>query len=61
MVDQVSDNGESVCESSTSDKEADAWKLLKRRMGEIVTGNFIGPDAEKVTVAELAMMLSLTG
>lgn len=60
MVDQVSDNGESVCESSTSDKE-DAWKLLKRRMGEIVTGNFIGPDAEKVTVAELAMMLSLTG
>jgi hypothetical protein len=23
-------------------------------MGEIVTGNFIGPDAEKVTLAELA-------
>jgi hypothetical protein len=49
-----SNNGEKVCESSGSDKEADARKLLKRRMGEIVTGIFIGPDAEKVTVAELA-------
>ena len=49
-----SNNGEKVCESSGSDKEADARKLLKRRMGEIVTGNFIGPDARKCTVAELA-------
>jgi hypothetical protein len=49
-----SHNGEKVCESSESDKEADAWRLLQKRMGEIVTGNFIGPDAERVTVAELA-------
>lgn len=47
-------NGEKVCESSGSDKEADARKLLKRRMGEIAIGRFIGPDAEKVTVSELA-------
>jgi integrase len=49
-----SNNGEKVCESSGSEKEAEARKLLKKRMGEIVTGHFIGPDAEKVTVAELA-------
>jgi integrase len=49
-----SNNGEKVCESSGSDKEAEARKLLKRRMGELVTGYFIGPDAERVTVGELA-------
>jgi integrase len=47
-------NGESVCESSGSDKEPEARKFLRKRLGEIVTGNFIGPDAERVTVAELA-------
>ena len=51
---KYSAKGDSVCESSGSDKEVEARKLLKKRMGEIVTGNFIGPDAEKVTVAELA-------
>src|SRR5262249_14923412 len=49
-----SNNGEKVCESSGSDKESEARKLLKKRMGEIVTGHFIGPDAERITVAELA-------
>jgi len=49
-----SNNGEKVCESSGSDKEAEARKLLKKRMGEIVSGHFIGPDAERVTVGELA-------
>jgi integrase len=47
-------NGEMIPESSGSDKESDARKLLKRRLGEIVIGRFVGPDAEKVTVAELA-------
>jgi integrase len=47
-------NGEEISESSGSDKESDARKLLKRRLGEIVIGRFVGPDAEKVTVAELA-------
>jgi integrase len=47
-------NGEAVFESSESDKEGDARKLLKRRLGEIAIGRFIGPDAEKVTIRELA-------
>jgi integrase len=47
-------NGEEMPESSGSEKESDARKLLKRRLGEIVIGRFIGPDAEKVTVSELA-------
>jgi integrase len=47
-------NGEPVLESSGSDKEGDARKLLKRRLGEIVIGRFIGPEAEKITVSELA-------
>jgi hypothetical protein len=47
-------NGEAKHESSESDKESDARKLLKRRLGEIVIGRFIGPDAERVTVRELA-------
>jgi integrase len=47
-------NGEMIPESSGSDKESDARKLLKRRLGEIVIGRFVGPDAEKVTVSELA-------
>ena len=45
-----SNNGEKVSESSGSDKESDARNLLKKRMGEIVSGHFIGPDAERVTV-----------
>jgi integrase len=47
-------NGKKIWESSRSGKEPDAQKLLKNRMGEIVTGNFLGTDAERVTVAELA-------
>src|SRR5262245_24485977 len=49
-----SNNGEKVCESSGSDKEQAARNLLKKRMGEIVSRRFIGPDAERVTVSELA-------
>jgi hypothetical protein len=47
-------NGEPVSESSGSDKETDARKLLRNRLGEIVSGNFTGPDAQRVTIAELA-------
>src|SRR5262244_1499523 len=47
-------NGEPVPESSGSDKESDARKLLRKRLGEIAAGRFIGPDAERVTVRELA-------
>src|SRR5262249_16014063 len=31
-----------------------ARKLLKKRLGEIVLGRFVGPDAERVTIRELA-------
>jgi integrase len=47
-------NVKPVHESSRSDKEADARKFLKRRLGEIAVGRFIGPEAEKLTVSELA-------
>jgi len=47
-------NGKLYRESSHSEKEQEARKLLKRRQGEISLGRFIGPDAEKVTVRELA-------
>ncbi len=40
-------------ESSHSDKEADAKRLLKKRLGEMEGGGFIGPSADKVTLREL--------
>src|SRR5262249_7644367 len=47
-------NGQLFRESSQSEKEADAKKLLKKRLGEIALGRFAGPKVEKVTFAELA-------
>ena len=47
-------NGKPYRETSGSEKEIDARKLLKKRLGEIVLGRFIGPDAERVTIRELA-------
>lgn len=47
-------NGQECNESSRSEKEADAKKLLKKRFGEIALGRFAGPKADKVTLAELA-------
>src|SRR5712692_6546208 len=47
-------NGQLFRESSHSEKEAEAKKLLKKRLGEIALGRFAGPKAEKVTFAELA-------
>ena len=47
-------NGAPVSESSGSEKEADARKLLKQRLGEVVTGRFYGPEADRVTVRDLA-------
>lgn len=34
--------------------ESEARKLLKKRLGEIVLGRFVGPDAERVTIRGLA-------
>jgi hypothetical protein len=47
-------NGKAYRESSGSDKESEARKVLKKRIGEIALGRFIGPDAERVTIRELA-------
>ncbi|MGE0685033.1 MAG: tyrosine-type recombinase/integrase [Candidatus Binatia bacterium] len=46
-------NGQEFNKSSRSEKEADAKRLLKKRMGEIALSRFAGPKAEKVTFAEL--------
>jgi integrase len=51
---RYSRNGQLFRESSQSEREADAKKLLKKRLGEIALGRFAGPKAEKVTFAELA-------
>src|SRR5215470_14191424 len=47
-------NGKAYRESSGSDKEITARKLLKRRLSEITLRQFIGPDAERVTIRQLA-------
>lgn len=47
-------NGKPYRESSYSEKEAEARKLLRRRLGEIVSARFIGPQADKVTIRELS-------
>jgi hypothetical protein len=48
------DNGKPVCESSGSIDENEAQRYLHKRLGEIATGNFIGPDAERVKLSDLA-------
>lgn len=47
-------NGKSFRESTHSENRRKAVKLLERRLGEIGTGAFVGPEVEKVTVQELA-------
>jgi hypothetical protein len=51
---KYSRDGKPYAETSGSTKERDARKLLKKRLGEIASGRFVGPDAEKVKVRELA-------
>jgi hypothetical protein len=47
-------NGRQMRESSNSERESDAKRLLKRRLGETGKGKLIGPTAEKVTFEDLA-------
>jgi general stress protein YciG len=47
-------NGKSFRESTHSEDKRKANKLLQRRLGEIGTGAFVGPEVDKVTVQELA-------
>lgn len=46
-------NGQVFRESSHSDNSDDAERLLKRRVGEIVTGKFTGLGPERIRMAEL--------
>jgi integrase len=50
---QYSHRGRIFRESSHSDREAVARKLLKKRLGEIGLGRFVGPDEEKITFDEM--------
>src|SRR5437667_9577120 len=49
--------GARVRESSQSAVCADAARLLKRRLGEMGSGRFVGPEGERVTFADLAGLL----
>lgn len=44
-------------ESSRSDSESQARKLLKRRLGEIGTGRLVGPSEERLAFDDLAQIL----
>jgi integrase len=46
-------NGRLHLESSRSSKEADAKRLLKRRLGESAEGRFTGPKFERILLSEL--------
>lgn len=50
---QFRHQGKRVRESSESTRYADAERLLRQRMEEVSTGKYAGPQAERVTVAEL--------
>ncbi len=45
--------GRAVRESSQSARYEDAKRLLKRRLGEVVTGTYLGPAVEKTTLGEV--------
>src|SRR5262249_15317586 len=50
-------NGKVIRESSESTKEGDAWKLLKRRHGEIAAGKPVGPDVSRTTFEDMVAMV----
>jgi integrase len=47
-------NGKAFRESTRTTNRQDASRYLRKRLGEIATGNFYGPVADRVTMAELA-------
>jgi integrase len=49
--------GEVRRETSGSTSRADAVRLLKKRLAEMGAGRLVGPDPEKVTLADLLQML----
>jgi integrase len=50
--------GRQLQESSKSEKEKDAVRLLRQRLGEVATGTHIGPKAEAVTFENLMKLLA---
>lgn len=54
---QYSFRGKTYRESAESAKDADATKLLKKRLGEIGNGRLIGPNVERTTFGDLAKMI----
>ena len=53
-----SSHGKVIRESAHSTKRSDAVKLLKRRHAEIAAGRPVGPDVEKTTFEDMALMLT---
>jgi integrase len=47
-------NGKAFRESTRTTNRQEAGRYLRKRLGEIATGNFYGPVADRVTVTELA-------
>jgi len=47
-------NGKLARESSHSEKMVDARNVLKRRMAAVESGNFLGPQLDRILVEELA-------
>ncbi len=54
---EYSFRGEEHRESSHSAKQKAATDLLKKRLGEIGRGRLVGPQAERVTLSDLARMV----
>jgi integrase len=54
---QYSFRGKTVRESSGSEKEQDAKRLLKKRLGEMGRGRLVGPAVERTTFADLEQMI----
>lgn len=50
---KFSKNGEVFRESTGSEKRSEAEQFLKRRLGEVVSGKFVGLPPERVTLGEL--------
>src|SRR5262249_35823494 len=50
-------NGEPIREVTEFTEEADAWKLLKKRHTEIAAGRAVGPDVERTTLQDMAVIL----
>lgn len=46
-------NGKPVSEATGTKNKAEARRILQARLGQLAEGRFLGPQAERVTVAEL--------